>query len=463
MFTKRTAAAAGALAAAVGCAAAGATAPAAASTTSTTSTTRHAARPVPLTAGHISTASLTTPPTTAQCEQLFKIACYSPVQYAQAYDLHRAWNAGFTGRGRTIVLVDSFGSPTIRHDLSTFDATYNLPDPPSLKILTPVGAIPPYDNSAERQNWAGETTLDVEYAHAIAPDANIVLVETPVAETEGVTGFPEIVAAENYVIDHGIGDVISQSFGATEQTFPSRQSLLNLRSAFVNARAHHVTMLAGSGDAGATNFTLSGSSLYPFRVNSWPSSDPLVTSLGGTMLHLDAAGNRTSPDETWNDGFGAGGGGSSLFFARPVFQDPVRAVVGDRRGTPDISMSAAVNGAAIMYYSYDPANVGYHLVGGTSEASPIFAGVVAIAAQIHGSRVGDINPALYALGQSNLRTGIIDVTKGNNTFGGVTGFPATRGYDLATGWGTVNVTDFATALAQQTGQPALTQQALTDR
>ena len=88
---------------------------------------------------------------------------------------------------------------------------------------------------------------------------------------------------------------------------------------------------------------------------------------------------------------------------------------------------------------------------------------MAIAAQIHGGRVGDSNSALYALGQSNLRTGIIDVTKGNNTFGGVTGFPATRGYDLATGWGTVNVTDFAAALAEQTGQPALTQQALTDR
>ena len=129
----------------------------------------------------------------------------------------------------------------------------------------------------------------------MAPGANILLVETPVAETEGVTGFPEIVAAENYVINHHLADVISQSFGATENTFPSKQSLLDLRSAFVNAARHGVTVLASSGDTGVTNYNLDGSALYPTPVNSWPSSDPLVTSIGGTQLHLDAAGNRISP------------------------------------------------------------------------------------------------------------------------------------------------------------------------
>ncbi len=462
MFRRRSAAVlAGAVASALCCAtAASATAGAAAPAASGSS---RSVRPIPAVNGHILAGSLVNPPTTADCQALFHINCYSPVQFAQAYDVHRAWDAGYTGRGRTIVVVDSFGSPTIRRDLAKFDKTYNLPDPPSLRVLAPVGAIPPYDNSAVRQGWAFESTLDVEYAHAIAPDANIVLVETPVAETEGVTGFPEIVAAENYVIDHGIGDVISQSFGATEQTFPTRQSLLNLRSAFVNARRHNVTVLGSSGDNGATSQTLDGSGLYPYPVNSWPSSDPLVTSIGGTQLHLDAAGNRTSPDVAWNDGFGATGGGKSVIFPRPAFQDPVRAVVGDSRGTPDISMSAAVDGGAIVYTSFDPATVGYHVVGGTSEASPMFAGVVAIAAQINKGKVGDINPALYALGQSQIRTGIIDVTKGNNSFGGVTGYPATRGYDLATGWGTVDVGVFATALAQQTTRPSLAALALVDR
>ena len=85
--------------------------------------------------------------------------------------------------------------------------------------------------------WAEETSLDVEYSHAMAPGANILLVETPVAETEGVQGFPQIIAAENYVINHDLGSVISQSFAATEQTFHSAQALLDLRTAYTNALA----------------------------------------------------------------------------------------------------------------------------------------------------------------------------------------------------------------------------------
>ena len=100
--------------------------------------------------------------------------------------------------------------------------------------------------------WAQETSLDVEYAHAMAPGANILLVETPVAETLGVHGFPQIVAAENYVIDHHLGDVITQSFAAPEPTFPNAASMLALRSAYKNAAANGVTVLAGSGDAGPT-------------------------------------------------------------------------------------------------------------------------------------------------------------------------------------------------------------------
>jgi subtilase family serine protease len=111
----------------------------------------------------------------------------------------------------------------------------------------------------------------------MAPGASIVLLETPVAETEGTVGFPQIVAAENYAITHKLGDVISQSFGATELTFPSVQSILNLRSAYFNAKAHHVTVLASSGDTGVTNYYFNGVDLYPYRTVGWPSSDPLVT------------------------------------------------------------------------------------------------------------------------------------------------------------------------------------------
>ena len=116
--------------------------------------------------------------------------------------------------------------------------------------------MPPWDpNNSAMLSWAGETTLDVEYAHSMAPGANILLVETPVAETEGVAGFPQIVKAENYVINHHLGDVISQSFSATEETFPTTESLLALRTAYINAAAHHITVLSAAGDTGAASYS----------------------------------------------------------------------------------------------------------------------------------------------------------------------------------------------------------------
>lgn len=98
-------------------------------------------------------------------------------------------------------------------------------------------------------NWALETTLDIEWAHTIAPGTKLLLVETPVAETEGVEGFPEVVKARTFVIDHGLADVISQSLGATEETFPSVRALRGLRGAYINAARHNVTVLASTGDS----------------------------------------------------------------------------------------------------------------------------------------------------------------------------------------------------------------------
>ncbi|HEY2237179.1 MAG TPA: S53 family peptidase [Streptosporangiaceae bacterium] len=403
--------------------------------------------------------TLVSPLPTSQCQAELGISCYSPLQYRVAYDLNPLYSKGITGAGRTIVIVDSFGSPTIQSDLNTFDAQWGLPD--TTVDIQKFGNVPPFDpTDSVMINWASETTLDVEYAHSIAPGAKIVLAETPVAETEGTTGLPEMMNAEETLINQGVPDVITQSFGATENTFPGFDqgdfsSLLNLRYAFKDAAAHHVTVLASSGDAGVTNDEADGTTLYPMPVNSWPSSDPLVTSVGGTQLHLDDAGNRVSPDVVWNDGYGAAGGGLSHVFARPLYQIGVTGVVDHKRGTPDISMSAAVNGGAWVYESFNPATVGWHIFGGTSEASPIFSGVVALADQVAGHRLGQINPALYTLGAlSRLGvpgTGIVDVTSGNISFGGVTGPSATKGYDLASGWGTIDAAKFVPALARIPG------------
>ncbi|HEX6676741.1 MAG TPA: S53 family peptidase [Actinomycetes bacterium] len=414
-------------------------------------------------ARHLSNRHWQAPPTTADCLAQIGISCYAPFQLQQAYNLEPLYERGLTGRGRTIVIVDAFGSPTVRQDLAKFDADFGLPDPPHFRIIQPAGKVPPFDpTDPEMAGWAEETSLDVQWAHAIAPGANILLVETPVSETEGVQGFPEIVEAENFVIDHGLGDVISQSFGATEETFPNKGALLGLRSAFKNAARHHVTVLGSSGDAGPTDFQLDLESLYTHRVNSWPSSDPLVTSIGGTQLHLDADGNRTAPDNVWNDQelFGtaaASGGGFSHVFGRPQFQNVVRNVVGRHRGTPDISMSAAVDGGVLVNIGFtggDGITPGYYVFGGTSESAPEFAGVVAIADQLAHHRLGLLNPRLYQLGARRSR-GIVDVTIGDNTVtftqGGQTftvpGFPAVRGYDLSTGWGTIDAAKFVPALA----------------
>ena len=156
----------------------------------------------------------------------------------------------------------------------------------------------------------------------------------------------------------------------------------------------------------------------------------------------------------WNDGYGAGGGGLSSIFARPAFQNSVRATVGDQRAVPDVSMSAAVNGGAWVYYSADPSQVGWGIFGGTSESTPMFAGIVALADQVAGHRLGDLNPALYALAAHGYgpSTGLVDITTGNNSFGAVTGYDAGAGYDLASGIGTVNGAKFVDTLAHTGGR-----------
>jgi subtilase family serine protease len=410
------------------------------------------------------------PPTTAACERSFHIACYSPIQVQRAYQLPALLGRGITGAGQTVVIVDSFGSPTVRRDLAAFDATFRLPPPPALAIIAPAGRVPPYRATSNREGWAGETNLDVEYAHAMAPGAKILLVETPTSENEGTTGFPQIVTAEEYVINHHLGGVISQSFSATEQTFPSPRSLLALRGAYLDAARRGVTVLAAAGDSGAADLEFNQVSYYLHPVTSWPDSDPLVTGVGGTRLRLDAGGGRIAPDQVWNDTFNpaasrfivgdqgpdplAGGGGRSVIFGRPRYQYGVRSAVAGRRGVPDISMSAACNGSVLEYQSFPGQPAGWYPTCGTSEATPLFAGIVALAGQVAGHPLGLINPRLYQLSAQHA-PGITDVVGGNNTVSfrqdgtlhTVGGFRATPGYDLATGVGTVNAARFVFELA----------------
>jgi subtilase family serine protease len=414
-----------------------------------------------------SIAPSSSPPTTAGClaESGGKQACYDPAQLRMAYDLAPLYAKGIEGQHETIVIVDAFGSPTITSDLATFDAAFALPAPPSFKIIRPRGPIPPYNAAAkDRFGWASETSLDVEWAHALAPKASILLVETPTDEVEGTTGFPDIVAAENYVIAHRLGQVISQSFGATEETFASKSQLTALRSAFIAAKKAGITVLGGSGDLGATDYEYNAVSIYPHRVTSWPATDPLVTAVGGTKLDLDASGNELAPAVAWNDTYGrsvpapnATGGGHSEFFSRPSYQNAVAAVTGGARSVPDISMSAACSGLVDTYVGASNGGGGsWRPMCGTSEATPLFAAIVALADQDADKSLGLLNPSLYALAHV-ASSGLVPVTSGNNTVsfsaGGrtvtVAGFSASSGYNLATGLGTVDAALFVPALVHE--------------
>jgi subtilase family serine protease len=412
------------------------------------------------------TSHRTSAPSIAECEAEFSLACYTPNEIEKAYNLPELYAQGDEGQGQTIVIVDSFGSPTAEKDLTRFDKIFKLPPPPSFQVIQPAGAVRPFEkDNVEMAGWAFETDLDIEYAHAIAPKANILLVETPEEETEGVQGFPQIVAAENYVIEHHLGQVISQSFSATEESFPSHAAIFALRSAYEAAATNGVTVTDAAGDEGTAGVNQHEEFLrHP--VAEWPASDPLVTGIGGTMLHLNEAGERTAPDSVWDDlpyGIDAsGGGGPSHVFEEPAFQKLVKTGAGSRRATPDISMSAAVNGGVLVLTGYktevagEPAPNTLSIVGGTSEATPLFSGIVALADQIAGHPLGDINQRLYELDSSPF-SGIVDVTEGENPYDvlgpeeevlfTVKGYKARKGYDMASGLGTVNGYVFAHALA----------------
>jgi subtilase family serine protease len=434
------------------------------------------------------------PLTTQECETGLGIACYTPDQIRAAYNVAPLYTKGITGKGSTILIVDSFGSPTIASDLHTFDQTFGYPDPPSLKVIQSDGAVPAWDpTNSTMVGWGVETSLDVEYAHTLAPGANIVLDETPVAETEGITGFPQIVAAEENVIDHpekygikGKVDVISQSFGATEETFTNFAQLASVRGAYTDAAKHHITVLASTGDTGATNYEIDGATFYSSPVTGWPATDPLVTAVGGTQIQENSSGLNGFSQVVWNDTFDtnlleaftgastptpfAGSGGVSEFFSLPYYQDGVAGTIASATGAkknaalpraiPDISMSGACDGAVNLYISFPGTTPGWTLVCGTSEASPEFAGIVALSDQVAHHSLGLINPALYALSAEHA-PGIVDVTSGNSTVQftqgtppvttTVHGYSAGPGYDLASGVGTINAAYFVPELAHWHG------------
>jgi subtilase family serine protease len=388
--------------------------------------------------------SLHAPPDTL-CRSVIGVPCYSPQEIRNAYGLTPILNAGYTGAGQTIIIIDSFGSPTIAQDLQTFDAGYGLPDPPSFTVLAPLGTVPFDPTNSDQVGWGFETTLDVEWAHAMAPGANIVLLTSPVSETEGVQGLPEFLSLEKYALDHELGKIISQSWGATENTLftsAGQQVFRDFEAFYELAVQEKVTVLASSGDGGSANVDVKGNT-YPFPTVNFPASSPFVTAVGGTSLFANTSGKYLF-EIVWNDHIsGAGGGGVSQRFSEPPYQNSlpasVQKVLNNHRGIPDVAYNADPNTPILVYIGFfpNPNDNGYYFIGGTSEGSPQWAGIVADANQLAGHPLGFLNPKLYKLGAAGgVSEFFNNVTFGSNALNGVSGYNASPGWDLTDGWGT---------------------------
>jgi subtilase family serine protease len=409
-------------------------------------------------------------PTSADCTAALASfgvvgTCYSPQDIRDEYDITPLISGGTDGSGQTIVIFDAFGSPTIASDLKTFDEAYGLPDPPSFNVYTPQGNpqlnytnLPSpvglhNKNTGTQIGWAFETTLDVDWAHALAPGANIALVVSPTAETQGVQGVPNMEDAQRWVLDHGIGKIWSNSWGTTEQAFHTSASIQQLDKLYSDAAAQGVSAFFGTDDSGVANPDKQGR-LFPLPTVSFPSGSTNVIAVGGTQIFPPVSAITTyQPEQVWNDCCGAGGGGYSTVFGEPSWQqaaaipDPTGA-----RGTPDVSLNSAIVSSVLIYESFDPTGPpGWAFIGGVSSATPQWAAIDALANQADGA-LGFLAPRLYQIydNPAAYASSFHDITVGDNSFAGITGYPAGAGWDAATGLGTPDVANLITALQNTT-------------
>src|SRR6266568_702068 len=380
-------------------------------------------------------------PLTCPLEITSNANCQTPHSLRVAYGVESLMQHGYTGKGQTVVDIVSFGSPTLQQDMDIFDQTFGLP-PITIKVLAPLGTKPFDQTNKDMAGWAGETTLDVQIIHSIAPGANIVVLTSPVSETVGTIGLPEFLKLEQYAVNNHLGSIISQSWGASEVTLKDsagQQEVHSWDSFFKQATTKQgITFFASSGDNGATDYTdLQATKLSPTPTTSFPTDDPWVTSVGGTTLQR----NSTAFQETaWNSNGGASGGGFSIFFSTPSYQmtlpTSVQNQLNNRRGVPDIAGDADPSTGLAIYSTTEG---GWIHVAGTSASAPLWAAFMAIANQMAGHPLGFINPALYKLAASSAYAqDFHDIIVGNNSISNsqVQGYPAVPGWDPVTGLGT---------------------------
>jgi hypothetical protein len=360
------------------------------------------------------------------------VAPIDPAQMQAAYGVNQIAFGGTagTGAGQTIAIVDAYNDPDIIANANSFSSEFGLPQfngsgEPTLKVLNESGGTS-LPSNASPGTWDVEEALDVEWAHSIAPDANIILFEANSAS------YSDLLKAVTTAADYTGVSVVSMSWSGSE--FSGETSY---DSDFLTPSGHQgVTFLAATGDTG----TPSG----------YPAFSPNVVAVGGTSLDINSSGAYVS-ESAWDDSSGAGGGGISQVEAQPSYQvGKVNGTSATQRTVPDVSMDADPDtGVYVLDTDYTS---GYLEVGGTSLATPMWAGLIAIADQgralngessLNGST--QTLPALYSLPSSDFH----DITTGSNGT-----YAATPGYDLATGVGAPVANLLVPALADYGATPA---------
>ncbi|MEM0374037.1 MAG: protease pro-enzyme activation domain-containing protein [Sulfolobaceae archaeon] len=339
-----------------------------------------------------------------------------PKDLWKAYNTSTLYSRGINGDGVNIGILAFEGNPYIREQLTLFDRRYGLPDPPLFKIV-PIGAYNPNDGLSS--GWALEISLDVEYAHVMAPNAGIILyVVNP--------NYPLPAAIAKIINDNEVA-VVSQSFGIPEVYV----ALGYLPLSFVQAMIYEywlgsvagITFIAASGDAGGIGYNFF---LSPYGSQLLPASIPYVLAVGGTSLYI--SGNESLQTGWSGQGIlGSSTGGYSILFPSPPYQ----GLSGFRR-IPDISaVGNPYTGVPVLYYDNKT-----YIVGGTSLSAPIVAGIIALAIQAYG-RIGFINELIY----------LLNGTKAITKIGGISYNTPYQG-ELVTGLGYINAGYFITELGK---------------
>jgi subtilase family serine protease len=332
---------------------------------------------------------------------------YTPQQMRHAYGLDQIANQG---AGQIIGIVDGFDYPSVESDLGVFTSQFGLPACTKangcLTVVYATGTKPP-----SNAGWSGETSLDVQWAHAIAPQARILLVEAPSGSTKA------LLEAVPVAVAHG-ATVINMSWGTSMEPANEQQ----FDQYFFNNPA--VTYFNASGDNGNNLF-------------GYPGASPLVVGAGGTTLELDSSGNILK-ETAWS----GSGGGESLYFPEPGYQ--LEAQSSGKRGVPDVAYDSNPNTGVPVYDSEDG---NWAEVGGTSASSPQWCAITAIANSIRASMGkstvgGNFLNVVYANPLA-----FNDITQGSNGKCGVV-CTAGPGYDFVTGLGSpmaLQVVDALTA------------------